>query len=76
MNSVFAITCNKSTNPLLDLKLFSTREKAKAALTQIKIDRKNKIGVHVLIDTQTKFSFLLGWEEVEVSFYIVELAVE
>jgi len=72
---IFAITCSVHSNTLRDAELFSTLELAKNRLKQIKSERKNNLGVHVHKDTDTEFSFTLGWEEHHVQFSIIELTV-
>lgn len=74
--SVFAITCSAHSNPLREAKLYSSQDKAQAAMKEIAKDRSGKLGVHVMENELDRFSFILGWEERKVSFAIVELSVE
>lgn len=73
--TIFAITCSVHTNTLRDAELFSTIDSAKNRFNKIKNERRNNFGVHVYKDTDTQFSFTLGWEEHPVQFSIVELTV-
>jgi hypothetical protein len=73
---IFAITCSVHTNTLRDAELFSTLEKAKERFKKLKNERRHNLGVHVHKDTDTEFSFTLGWEEHHVQFSIIELPVD
>lgn len=74
--TVFAITCSSHSNTLREAKLYSSQDKAQAALKEIAKDRSGKLGVQVIENEPDRFSFIIGWEEHKVSFAIVELSVE
>ncbi len=50
---------------------------AQVKLWEYANERRNKMGVHCfqMSDTGNSFSFLLGWEEVEVKFFIKAVEV-
>ena len=75
MASVFAIVCS-ATPDLHHLKLYATRDLARAKLKKMADERRYNLGVHWHEDTPDKFSYTLGWEEHYVSFSINELHVE
>ncbi len=75
MKTIYAITCNKHSHPLLEAELFHTNDAARKRLRQIGNERKSKPGVRLFDATDDMFKFLLGWEEVEVSFRIVDLQI-
>jgi hypothetical protein len=56
---------------------FSTLEKARNKLRQYAQERRNKMGVHdfQMSENGNSFSFLLGWEEIEVKFFIKAVEV-
>lgn len=51
---------------------FDSFEKAKQQLNILADERKNRFGVRCFEMNNDSFSFLLGWEEVEVKFSIIE----
>lgn len=55
---------------------FQSFEKAKEQLKVLADERKNRFGVRCFEMDDTSFSFLLGWEEAEVRFSIVEIEVK
>jgi len=57
-------------------KFFSTEDKAKAHLKSIAKDRKYKMGVDVIVDTDIEFAFIFGWEEHKVSFRAKEVPLD
>lgn len=57
-------------------KYFSTVEAARKHLQKMADERRNRLGVTDFKQTENGFSFILGWEEHQVSFYIVELPIE
>lgn len=73
--NIYAIICGSSPTVVLT-KYYSTLEKARKALKKVAEDRRCKLGVDVVIDEPDKFSYLLGWEEAQVTFSIVELPLE
>jgi len=75
MSTIFAITCSSDRNTLTQAKLFSSLEGAEDALKDIANERRDRLGVQVIEDTENRFSFLLGWEEVKVTWAIIELSV-
>ncbi len=75
-DSVFVIRCSAYTDGLQGAKLFSTLDKAKAYLKKIAKDRRYKFGVDVIVDTDTEFTTLLGWEETRCSFKIIEIPID
>ncbi len=56
---------------------FDTLLAAKIKLWEYANERRNKMGVHdfQMSETGNSFSFLLGWEEVEVKFFIKAIEV-
>lgn len=57
---------------------FKTLHEAQVKLWEYANERRNKMGVRCfqMSETGNSFSFLLGWEEVEVKFYIHPIEVE
>jgi hypothetical protein len=76
MKSIFAIASSASLSPLRDTRFFSSKESARAVLKDMRNDRRHKMGVNVIEDTDDKFSYLFGWEEHQVTFTIVEISLE
>ena len=68
--TIFVIT---HTGQIHNSKFFETKELAVKNLKQIAKDRRHKMGVTVEEDSETKFSFRIGWEEHKVSFSIMEI---
>lgn len=75
METIFAITCSAHHNTLTQAQLFTSRGAARDALKQIANERRNRLGVEVIMDTKDLFSTLLGWEEVKTTWAIIELSV-
>lgn len=71
--TIFAITYDGN---IKNSKFYYNITSARVGLKQIKDDRKNKLGVTVIVDEMDKFSFILGWEGHETSFNIVEIYIE
>ena len=71
--TIFAVT---STGIIHTSTFFIKKEDAVADLKRIAKDRKNKPGVTVEEDTDTKFSFRIGWEEHKVTFSILEVPIK
>lgn len=69
--SVFQICTN---NKVYDT--FSNLHEAQKKLKEYAEERKNRFGVHCFEMNENSFSFLLGWEEIQVSFYIKEILVQ
>lgn len=76
MSTIFAITCSAHHNTLTEAQLYTTRGSARDALKQIANERRNRLGVDVITDTEDRFSTLLGWEEVKTTWAIIELEVK
>lgn len=76
MEKVFAVVCNQYAGMVEQNKLFSTKEKAIAAIKKIADARRYRSGVQVFVDREDRFSYLFGWEEHEVTFTIEEMSVE
>jgi alpha-glucosidase (family GH31 glycosyl hydrolase) len=74
-NSVFAVVCNQTAQYLTSNKFFFTKEGARQCLKTMAEERKYKMGVDCWKQDEDSFSFILGWEEAQVSFRIVELPV-
>jgi hypothetical protein len=75
MTSVFAVVCSVSPD-LHQTKFFATKEKARRHLANLLLERRHKLGVDLIENTDDKFVYLLGWEENRVAFSIIELPVE
>lgn len=73
MKTIFAVTNDGN---IRSSKFFHTKQKARTYLKSIADDRKNKLGVHVIVNEEDKFSFTLGWEEHQVTFIVVEISIE
>lgn len=73
--SVFAVVCNQTAQYLTSNKFFFTKEGARKCLKEMAEERKYKMGVDCWKQDEDSFSFILGWEEAQVSFRIVELPV-
>lgn len=71
--SIFAVT---SDGTIRSATFFDTKEKAIAELKSIANDRRYKMGCDVIEDTETKFSFIIGWEEYKVTFAILEIPLK
>ena len=55
---------------------FSTLPAAQAELRKLADERKYRLGVRHFKQSDNEFSFVLGWEEVDVRFYIKEIEVK
>lgn len=74
-NTIFAVVCS-SCPSISDAKLFSTKEKAMSYMQVVARDRRHKMGVVVTTDTPEVFSYILGWEEIKVTFSVAEFPIE
>jgi hypothetical protein len=74
-NSVFGIICS-ATPEVRNLKLYGTKELARAKLKELADERRHKLGVHWHEETEDMFFYTLGWEEHPVRFSIIEIHVE
>jgi hypothetical protein len=54
---------------------FSRLKEAQQTLQKYAEERKDRFGVRCFESDENSFSFLLGWEEVEVKFWIQEVEV-
>jgi len=75
MKTVFAIVCS-ATPALHSIKFYATKSLAQKRLKEMANERRYKMGVDCFKDEEDRFSYLLGWEEHKVSFYITEISVE
>ena len=75
MKQVFVIVCNQ-TPWLSSAKFYDTKELARTRLKEMANERRYRLGVDCFKEEEDKFSFILGWEESQVSFSIVEIPVE
>jgi hypothetical protein len=72
--TIFAIVC--SVIPQLhDVSFYATKELARQELKKLLKDRQHRMGVTITVNTEDKFSFILGWEERQVTFCIQEIVV-
>ncbi len=55
---------------------FSTLPLAQAELRKLGDERKHRLGVRHFQQSDNEFSFVLGWESVDVRFYIKEIEVK
>lgn len=76
MNTVFVLTSSTHINALREARFFSTKEKACQALKEKRDATCHKLGVDVIEDNETRFSYLFGWEEHKVTFSVVEIEIE
>ncbi len=67
MKKVYSIEVRNRTS-----NCYETRELAQRALKKTRDDTYLKMGVAVLEDTPDTFTFLLGWEEVEITYQVKE----
>lgn len=74
--TIFAVVCNQTQQYLSSTKFFSTKESARACLNKLAEGRKHNMGVLCWKQDEDSFSFILGWEEVQVSFRIIELPID
>jgi hypothetical protein len=74
--SIFAIISNQTSQYLTSNKFFLSQEAARARLKKMAEERKYNLGVYHFEQTEDSFSFVLGWENHDVRFTIVELPVE
>lgn len=75
MKQVYVIVSNQ-TPWLSSAKFFDTKELARQRLKEMANERRYRLGVDCFKEEEDKFSFILGWEEVQVSFSIIEIPVE
>lgn len=75
MKTIYSIVNGYNKNLQL-YPFYETHDLAKIALKKIRDARRFQPGVEVTIDTATKFQFVLGWEEAEVTFEIVPIVVQ
>lgn len=61
---------------MLNNKFFLDQSKARKRLREMADERKHNLGVQYFKQDEDSFSFILGWEEVQVSFRIIELPLE
>jgi hypothetical protein len=76
MNYVYAVVCNPSSNSILRSKLFSTKERARIELDSVFDSLKGQPGVELLRRDGDAFSYLFGWEERQINYYITSIEVE
>jgi hypothetical protein len=55
---------------------YSTLEGAQAELRKLADERRHRLGVRHFTQDPMSFSFVLGWESVDVRFYIREIEVK
>ena len=55
---------------------FATLPAAQAELRKLADERKHRLGVRHFKQSDNEFSFVLGWESVDVRFYIKEIEVK
>jgi hypothetical protein len=72
MKTIYALT-NGADRNISSAKYYSSKELAIGALNKIKEDRRHRLGVEVIVDSEDTFSFILGWEEYQVTFSIIPL---
>lgn len=72
--SIFAV--GRSGCKIHDAKFYSTRKLAQKSLKAIADERRRKLGVRIVKDTDDVFEFLFGWEEARVCFKIIEIGVD
>jgi hypothetical protein len=72
MKTIYAVT-NGADRNISTAKYYSTKEIAVDALKIIKDERRYRLGVTVIVDSDEIFSFLLGWEEHQVTFSIIPI---
>jgi hypothetical protein len=70
--SIFAVSCNQTSQRLASNTLFLSREGAREHLKKLAKDRQSNLGVRCWQQDDDSFSFLLGWEEVSVRFSIID----
>ena len=75
MKSVYAVVCNPCSKSILQSRLFGTKDKARMELAKIADELKAEPAVAVVKVTEDIVSYLFGWEEKEVNYYITELEV-
>lgn len=73
VKSIFAVTTDGN---ILRSSFFEKKEDAINDLKEIKKTRRHSLGVTVEEDTETKFSFRIGWEEHKVTFSIIEVTLK
>lgn len=73
-SSIFAIVTNDQS--IRTSKFFSTKEKAKSVLKDMLEERRYKMGVQCIQESENGFSYIFGWEEHKVVFSIVEIDVQ
>ncbi len=71
--TIFVVT---HTGKIHNSSFFEKKEDAIKHLESIAKDRRNKMGVTVIDDNAVKFSFIIGWEEAQVSFAILEIPIQ
>ncbi len=72
MTKVYQILTHNYT----DHGIFSTLPAAQAELRKLADERKYRLGVRHFKQSDNEFSFVLGWESVDVRFYIKEIEVK
>ena len=69
MNKIYQIVSSNGTSH----GLYQTLEGAQKELKKLAEERKYRLGVRHFTQDDNSFSFVLGWESVEVRFWIKEL---
>lgn len=72
MKTIYAVT-NGADRNISTAKFYSTKELAVDALKVIKDERRYRAGVQVIVDSEDTFSFIIGWEEYQVTFSIITI---
>lgn len=65
-----------TTLSLNDFGTYASLESAQKKLKKLADERRNCMGVRCFEQEENSFSYLMGWEETRVRFYIKEINVE